>query len=100
MNLTRTESSMDFSIINENFTGLKHKYGYTQVVDSTASSTSGMAKFGGLAKLYLEESEPGFSLVYIIDAKKFCSEPVAKITLPSRVPYDFHGAFMSIPSSH
>ncbi|GMQ03445.1 hypothetical protein CsSME_00049239 [Camellia sinensis var. sinensis] len=62
MNLTGTESSMDFPIINENFTGLKNKYGYTQVVDSTASSTSGMAKFGGLAKLYLEESEPGFSL--------------------------------------
>ncbi|KAL7166339.1 hypothetical protein ACSBR2_037086 [Camellia fascicularis] len=153
MNLTGTESSMDFPIINENFTGLKNKYGYTQVVDSTASSTSGMAKFGGLAKLYLEESEAGFSLtkrreefinveyhkfeentfcsgaafvpkyeggeeddgwvitfvhnehtdtsfVYIIDTKKFCSEPVAKMTLPSRVPYGFHGAFMSIPLRH
>ncbi|KAL7167100.1 hypothetical protein ACSBR2_037720 [Camellia fascicularis] len=40
------------------------------------------------------------SFVYIIDAKKFCSEPVAKITLPSRVPYGFHGAFMSIPARH
>ncbi|KAI7981549.1 Carotenoid 9,10(9',10')-cleavage dioxygenase 1 [Camellia lanceoleosa] len=153
MNLTGTESSMDFPIINEHFTGLKNKYGYTQVVDSIASSTSSMAKFGGLAKLYLEESDPGFSLierreefikveyhkfeentfcsgaaflpkheggeeddgwiitfvhnehtdtsfVYIIDANKFCSELVAKITLPSKVPYGFHGAFMSRPSRH
>nr|XP_019066509.1 carotenoid 9,10(9',10')-cleavage dioxygenase 1-like [Solanum lycopersicum] len=35
------------------------------------------------------------SQVYIIDAKKFESEAVAIIILPSRVPYGFHGAFMS-----
>lgn len=34
------------------------------------------------------------SQVYIVDAKKFSSEPVVRITLPSRVPYGFHGAFM------
>ncbi|KAH0746894.1 hypothetical protein KY285_008551 [Solanum tuberosum] len=35
------------------------------------------------------------SQVYIIDAKKIESEAVAIILLPSRVPYGFHGAFMS-----
>ena len=35
---------MDFPMINENFTGIKNKYGYTQVVDSIASSTSGNYK--------------------------------------------------------
>ncbi|KAK4709386.1 hypothetical protein R3W88_030311 [Solanum pinnatisectum] len=35
------------------------------------------------------------SQVYIIDAKKIESEAVAIIILPSRVPYGFHGAFMS-----
>jgi carotenoid cleavage dioxygenase len=31
--------------------------------------------------------------VHIIDAKRFSEEPVAKITLPQRVPYGFHGNF-------
>ncbi|KAK7850270.1 carotenoid 9, partial [Quercus suber] len=61
-NLTGTEFSMDFPMINENFTGIKNKYGYTQVVDSIASSTSGFVKFGGLAKLNLEELDTRFSL--------------------------------------
>lgn len=39
--LTGTELSMDFPIINEKFAGVKNKYGYTQVVDSVASSCSG-----------------------------------------------------------
>ncbi|KAK2970507.1 hypothetical protein RJ640_012250 [Escallonia rubra] len=151
-NLTGTEFSMDFPMINENVMGVKNKYGYSQVVDSTASSTSGMAKYGGLAKLYFEEPELGSSTandppeelikieyhrfpentfctgaafvskfggvdeddgwiisfvhnedtnvsqVYIVDTKRFSSEPVATITLPRRVPYGFHGAFMPLPS--
>ncbi|MCD7469516.1 hypothetical protein HAX54_008616 [Datura stramonium] len=36
------------------------------------------------------------SHVYIVDAKKFESEPVAIIILPNRVPYGFHGAFMPL----
>ncbi|XP_059458445.1 carotenoid 9,10(9',10')-cleavage dioxygenase 1-like [Corylus avellana] len=150
-NLTGTKFSMDFPIINENFIGVKSRYGYTQVVDSTASSTSGLPKYGGLAKLYFEEADTRSSLrkrsceeelikveyhmfeentfctgvafapkhggveeddgwiitfvhnensntsqVYIIDTKKFSCEPVAKIALPCRVPYGFHGAFMTI----
>ncbi|PQQ04025.1 carotenoid 9 10(9 10)-cleavage dioxygenase 1 isoform X1 [Prunus yedoensis var. nudiflora] len=39
-NLTGTEFSMDFPFINEQVIGLKHKYGYTQVIDSIASSNS------------------------------------------------------------
>ncbi|KAL0330353.1 UNVERIFIED_CONTAM: Carotenoid 9,10(9',10')-cleavage dioxygenase 1 [Sesamum radiatum] len=140
-NLTGAEYSIDFPIINEKCIGKKNKFGYTQVVDSDASSISGMAKYGGLAKIYLEEREldelikveyhkfPGntfcsgaafvaksggveeddgwiityvhnedsdVSQVYIVDAKNFSHEPVAKITLPRRVPYGFHGAFMPL----
>ena len=40
-NLTGTDFAMEFPIINEDFTGVKHKYGYTQVVDSMASSSCG-----------------------------------------------------------
>ncbi|KAL3746759.1 hypothetical protein ACJRO7_015661 [Eucalyptus globulus] len=44
-----------------NFTGLKNRCGYTQVVDSSASSISGMPKYGGLAKLYLDQLRIGIS---------------------------------------
>ncbi|KAJ9168269.1 hypothetical protein P3X46_019817 [Hevea brasiliensis] len=145
--LSGTEFSMDMPMINGDFTGVKNKYGYTQIVDSEASSISGMTKYGGLAKLYFAESENKFdelikveyhkfekntfctgaafvpkrpsleeddgwiitfvhdedtnvSKACIIDTKKFTSEPVAKITLPCRVPYGFHGAFMPIPFSN
>ena len=39
--LTGTDFSVDFPFINADFTGLKHKYGYIQVIDSMASSISG-----------------------------------------------------------
>uniref|UniRef100_A0A2N9FQM9 Uncharacterized protein n=1 Tax=Fagus sylvatica TaxID=28930 RepID=A0A2N9FQM9_FAGSY len=59
--LTGTEFSMDFPMINGNFIGIKNRYGYTQVINSIASSTSGLIKFGGLAKLYFEELDTRFS---------------------------------------
>ncbi|KAI3791989.1 hypothetical protein L2E82_05857 [Cichorium intybus] len=147
--LTGTTVSMDFPMINENFLGVKNKYGYAQIVDLEASSVTGMAKYGGLVKLHLEERrlssmdekqdylemechkfpentfctgaafvpKPGgleeddgwvitfvhdehlnISSVIVLDAQKFSSEPVAIITLPCRVPYGFHGAFMSLIS--
>ncbi|XP_073134611.1 carotenoid 9,10(9',10')-cleavage dioxygenase-like isoform X2 [Henckelia pumila] len=144
--LIEPQFSMDFPFINENFTGIKNKFGYTQVVDSTASAASAITKYGGLAKLCFEEKNLGpfeqkgedfikaeyhmfpentfctgaafvakqgaveedngwlitfvhnedthMSEAYIIDAENFTSEPVAKIALPCRVPYGFHGAFL------
>lgn len=153
-NLTGTEFSMDFPFINADFTGLPNKYGYAQVINSKSSSESGMAKYGGLAKLYFNEPCPSLSdsegrgqgknsvkveyhnfqkgsfcsgsvfvpkkdgagedsgwivtwvhneetdvsQVHVIDAQKFESEPIAKITLPQRVPYGFHGAFICVPN--
>ncbi|KAL1059683.1 hypothetical protein V6Z11_1Z016000 [Gossypium hirsutum] len=131
---------MEFPIINGAFTGLKNKYGYTQVCHCDSISSTGMGRFGGLAKLFFEEqnTEEGSIKVeyhmferntycsgaafvrkeggaeeddgwiitfvhhedtnicqaYIIDTKNFLNEPVAKITLPCRVPDGFHGAFM------
>lgn len=42
-NLTaNTEFSMDFPLINANFNGVRNRFGYTQVVDSTESSTAGI----------------------------------------------------------
>ncbi|EXB58586.1 hypothetical protein L484_008741 [Morus notabilis] len=153
-NLTAdTEFSMDFPMINPSFTGLKNKFGYTQVVhDSRESSPTedNMPRFSGLAKLHFEQLDERFSTttreieevlkveyhmfeentfctgaafvakkggleeddgwivtfvhneatnisqVFLIDAQKFSGEPVARITLPCRVPYGFHGAFIPI----
>ncbi|OMO91085.1 Carotenoid oxygenase [Corchorus olitorius] len=148
-NLTGTQFTMDFPLINVAFTGLKNKYGYAQVRDCIASSNSGMAKYGGLAKLSFDEPNTSISMqqeeglikeeyhmleentfctgatfvpkeggseeddgwiitfvhnedtntsqVLIIDAgKNFSGEPIAKITLPCRVPYGFHGAYIPL----
>ncbi|KAH1067397.1 hypothetical protein J1N35_032384 [Gossypium stocksii] len=46
---------MEFPMINGAFTGLKNKYGYTQVGHCDSSPASGMGRFGGLAKVYFEE---------------------------------------------
>ncbi|KAF9662252.1 hypothetical protein SADUNF_Sadunf18G0033800 [Salix dunnii] len=149
--LTGADCSMDFPFMNEDFTGLKHKYGYTQVIDSLASSISGISKYGSVAKLHFDEEMPTFSeegsnvqpvkaefhrfpentfctgstfvpkqggveeddgliitfvhneesnvsQVYIIDAKKIESDPIAILTLPQRVPYGHHGVFVSMPN--
>lgn len=53
--LTGTEFAIDFPMINANFTGVENRFAYAQILDSTASSEAGMAKYSGLAKLYLEE---------------------------------------------
>ncbi|KAL9167979.1 hypothetical protein ABFS82_05G131600 [Erythranthe guttata] len=47
---------------------------------------------------FVHNETTDISQVYIVDAKNFSSEPVAKITLPCRVPYGFHGAFMPFSS--
>ncbi|KAB2027689.1 hypothetical protein ES319_D05G048600v1 [Gossypium barbadense] len=132
---------MDFPMINGAFTGLRNKYGYTQVGHCDSSPAPGMERFGGLAKVNFEEEnnevsikveyhifekntycsgaafdpkeggveeddgwiitfvhheDTSISEAYIIDTKNFLNEPVTKITLPFRVPYGFHGAFMPI----
>ncbi|KAL0394081.1 UNVERIFIED_CONTAM: Carotenoid 9,10(9',10')-cleavage dioxygenase 1 [Sesamum latifolium] len=147
--LVALDFAMDFPMINDNFIGVKNKFAYTQVVDSAASSAAGMVKYGGLAKVCLQErnvkllegedaeeyrkieyhmfpensfctgasfvakqgaaeeddgwlitfvhnEDTNISEVYIVDAKKISSEAVAKIRLPCRVPYGFHGAYMPL----
>ncbi|KAL2346933.1 hypothetical protein Fmac_000933 [Flemingia macrophylla] len=66
------------------------------------SGSAFVPKEGGLEEddgwiiTFIHNEETGISQVHIVDAKKFSGEAVAKITLPCRVPYGFHGAFMSI----
>ncbi|CAL5046174.1 unnamed protein product [Urochloa decumbens] len=54
---------------------------------------NGIDEDDGWVVTYVHDEETNISQVYIIDAKRFSEEPVAKITLPQRVPYGFHGNF-------
>ncbi|KAJ0714317.1 putative 9-cis-epoxycarotenoid dioxygenase [Helianthus annuus] len=45
---------------------------------------------------FVHDEHLNMSRAVIVDARNFTSEPVANIALPCRVPYGFHGAFMSI----
>ncbi|KAL6846362.1 hypothetical protein ACP4OV_023810 [Aristida adscensionis] len=146
--LTGTEFSLEFPMINNQYTGLHHSYAFTEMVDSLTSYSSDCKKvnpkYGGFAKLCLEKrnkkevsgpdlitmqyhwldkdqfcsgasfvprvggsheddgwiisfihnEKTNISEVHIIDARRFEDSPVAKITLPRRVPYGFHGTFI------
>uniref|UniRef100_A0A6N2NHI3 Uncharacterized protein n=1 Tax=Salix viminalis TaxID=40686 RepID=A0A6N2NHI3_SALVM len=97
-NLTGTPFAMEFPMINPNFNGVKNKFGYTQTVhDSASASSGGREEDDGWIITFVHDEDTNTSKVYIIDTKNFTSEPVAKITLPCRVPYGFHGAFMPTP---
>ncbi|KAG2634387.1 hypothetical protein PVAP13_2NG169400 [Panicum virgatum] len=146
--LTGTEDSLEFPMINNLYTGLRHSYAYAQVVDSLSSCENCEKvnpKYGGFAKLILDKrnnteisgssfirmqyhwlgkdqfcsgaafvprvggshEDDGWiisfihneknntSQAHIIDAQRFEDAPVAKITMPRRVPYGFHGNFIS-----
>ncbi|XP_051151594.1 carotenoid 9,10(9',10')-cleavage dioxygenase 1-like isoform X2 [Andrographis paniculata] len=71
--LTGTEFSMDFPLINPSFTGLKNRYAYTQVVDSSASSAAGMPKYSGLAKLHLEGTNDKLVEYHMFPENTYCS---------------------------
>lgn len=42
--INESESSMDFPFINENFVGLKNKFAYTHVIDTTGIYNGGIFK--------------------------------------------------------
>ncbi|XP_060208324.1 carotenoid 9,10(9',10')-cleavage dioxygenase 1-like isoform X2 [Lycium barbarum] len=54
----------------------------------------------GWVVTFTHNENTNVSQVYVVDAKSFAKQPVATITLPSRVPYGFHGAFMPSDQGH
>jgi carotenoid cleavage dioxygenase-like enzyme len=82
--LTGTEDSLEFPMINNLYTGLRHSYAYAQVVDSLSSygnSEKVNPKYGGFAKLILDKRKntetPGSSFIRMqyhwLGKDQFCS---------------------------
>ncbi|XP_047328301.1 carotenoid 9,10(9',10')-cleavage dioxygenase 1-like [Impatiens glandulifera] len=92
---------------NENNNGLTkmeiHKFGEGIFCSGSAfvskeEGGNNIDEDDGWIVCFVHNELTNLSKVHIIDAKNMVSEPVAKITLPQRVPYGFHGAFFSIPN--
>jgi carotenoid cleavage dioxygenase len=47
---------------------------------------------------YVQDHARGKSEVVLVDARDFTGDPVARILLPARVPYGFHGAWIDLKS--
>ncbi|MCI02344.1 carotenoid 910(9'10')-cleavage dioxygenase [Trifolium medium] len=56
----------------------------------------GVEEDDGWIITFVHNEDTNTSQVHIIDTKNFCGGTVAKIEMPCRVPYGFHGAFMPI----
>ncbi|KAK8550458.1 hypothetical protein V6N13_118976 [Hibiscus sabdariffa] len=58
---------------------------------------SGVEEDDGWIITFVHHQDTNISQAYIIDTNNFLNQPVAKITLPYRVPDGFHGTFVPIP---
>jgi len=52
----------------------------------------------GFVLSYLHDEKSGKSELVVLDASRFQSAPVAKVKLPQRVPYGFHGSWIADPA--
>ncbi|KAF9613045.1 hypothetical protein IFM89_005479, partial [Coptis chinensis] len=59
------------------------------------SKLGGRDEDDGWIVCFVHNEETDVSQVHIIDTKNFEGEPVVKLTLPQRVPYGFHGTYVS-----
>ncbi|XP_020591457.1 carotenoid 9,10(9',10')-cleavage dioxygenase 1-like [Phalaenopsis equestris] len=87
---TRMENNGDGYIKIE-----RHQLGANEFCSGAAfvSKKGGVQEDDGWVISFVHSEDTNTSQVHIIDARNFEGEPVAKITLPKRVPYGFHGAF-------
>jgi len=52
----------------------------------------------GFVLSYLHDEKSGKSELVVLDASRFQSAPVARVKLPQRVPYGFHGSWIADPA--
>ncbi|KAG6544250.1 hypothetical protein Mapa_014253 [Marchantia paleacea] len=68
-----------------------NRYGSEPVFVAKPGSTE---EDDGWIVTYVHDISTGQSEAIIVDAKKFSEEPVARLLLPQRVPFGFHGAYV------
>jgi carotenoid cleavage dioxygenase len=49
----------------------------------------------GFVLTYLHDENTGRSELVVLDASRFAAPPIARVALPQRVPYGFHGSWIS-----
>ncbi|XP_028552320.1 carotenoid 9,10(9',10')-cleavage dioxygenase-like isoform X5 [Dendrobium catenatum] len=78
----------------------RHPLGANEFCSGAAfvSKLGGVQEDDGWIISFVHNEHTNTSQVHIIDAKNFKDDPVAKIILPKRVPYGFHGAFIPMPN--
>jgi len=83
--------------------GPKHYCGEAVFVANSSSSiagrnagTSSETEDDGWLLNYVFDSETGTSELVVVDAKTMDAEPVARVLLPQRVPYGFHGTWIPL----
>ena len=113
----------DFPRVNEGFVGSRTRYGYALNIHEVnelfkydfergRSERHGFGKgrFGGEAVFvprpearaeddgwlvtYVHDEGDGTSELIVIEARDFGAPPVARVIIPARVPYGFHGAWI------
>lgn len=123
------DAPSEFPTINNQFTGLQTRYGYTgktaktelpkfdgiNKYDFDKNSCQvhhfGEGRFGGEAVFvprsddsaedegwlvtFVHDENQNQSELVIVDAQNITSEPVARVIIPQRVPYGFHGTWVS-----
>jgi carotenoid cleavage dioxygenase-like enzyme len=117
------DSRVDFPRINDKLLGRASRFGYAMdlrsgglvkydlTAGSSAAHAHGPARKGGepvfvsrpnaqgeddgwLVTFVYDEAEEKSELV-VIDAQDFTAEPLARVMLPARVPYGFHGTWVT-----
>jgi carotenoid cleavage dioxygenase len=112
----------DFPRVNDSLLGRPTRFGYTMAIDfqtlakfdfhhgTRTTHDHGPGRFGGEALFvprpgsqqeddgwllsYVFDSSTGKSELVVIDAQDFPSSPIARVLLPVRVPFGFHGAWI------
>ncbi|MBD0370527.1 MAG: carotenoid oxygenase family protein [Pyrinomonadaceae bacterium] len=113
----------EFPRINEGLVGSRTRYGYTLNINEPnellkydfekgrhARHGHGKMRIGGEAIFaprpnaraeddgwlltYVHDEENGISELIVIEAQDFSAPPLARVRIPARVPYGFHGAWI------